>query len=155
MDEISNAIRQLKEEGRFFQLFSQEELALLFPYFGLVHYAAKAVIFAENEPTMVPLFVVVKGALEVNKKTDFGRPFVLAKITRGALMGQVSLNSSPRVAPITAVALEDTELLMMSADRITELLERHPVIGIKILKEIIRVQNIRMLEMAERMTSSL
>jgi len=155
MDDISIAIRQLREEGRFFQLFSQEELALLFPFFGVVHYPAKAVVFAEGEPTMVPFFVVVEGALEISKKTDFGRPFVLAKITRGALMGQVSLNATPRVAPITAVALKETEVLMMSADRVAELLEKHPTIGIKILKEIIRVQNIRMLDMVDRMTASL
>lgn len=155
MDDVSNAIRELKEENRFFHLFSQEELAILFPLFGVVHYPAKAVVFAEGEPTMVPLFVVLKGSLEISKKTDFGRPFVLAKLTRGALMGQVSLLPTSRVAPVSAVTREETELLMMSADRVAELLEKHPGVGVKILKEIIRVQNIRMLDMVDRMTASL
>lgn len=155
MDNVSTAIRELREENRFFHLFSQEELAVLAPLFGVVGYPARAQVFAEGEPTMVPFFLVLSGALEINKKTDFGRPFVLARVTRGALMGQVSLNPSSRVAPVTAVTLETTELLMMSSDRVAELLERHPAIGVKILKEIVRVQNIRMLEMVERMTASL
>jgi len=155
MDNVSTAIRQLREENRFFHLFGQDELAVLAPLFGVVEYPTRGVVFAEGEPTMVPLFLVLTGALEINKKTDFGRPFVLAKVTRGALMGQVSLSRTPRVAPVTAVTLDATELLMMSADRVVELLEKHPAIGIKILKEIIRVQNVRMLELVDRMTASL
>jgi len=155
MDNVSVAILQLREENRFFHLFSQEELGVLAPLFGVVEYPARSAVFAEGEPTMVPLFLVLTGALEINKKTDFGRPFVLAKVTRGALMGQVTLNAAPRVAPVTAVTLEATELLMMSADRVADLLENYPAIGIKILKEIIRVQNVRMLELVDRMTASL
>lgn len=155
MDDVSNAIKQLRDEKRFFHLFSQEELALLFPLFGMVHYPAKATIFSEDELANVPFFVVFHGSLEINKKTDFGRPYVLARITRGALMGQISFTVSQNRASVSAVTIEDTDLLMMSADRVAAVLEKHPSIGVKLLREIIRVQNIRMSELATRMTTTL
>jgi CRP-like cAMP-binding protein len=155
MDDVSIAIKQLRDERRFFHLFTQEELALLFPLFGMVHYAAKSTIFEEEESVALPFFVVFTGALEITKKTDFGRPFVLAHITRGALMGQVSLAPSDNKAVISAVTNEGTDLLMMSAGLVSEVLEKHPTIGIKILKEIIRVQNIRMTELVSRLAGTL
>jgi CRP-like cAMP-binding protein len=155
MDDVSIAIKQLREERRFFHLFTQEELALLFPLFGKVHYAAKSTIFSEDETANVPFFVVYNGALEIYKKTDFGRPYVLARVKRGALMGQISLTVSDNKASVSAATIEVTELLMMSADRVSEVLEKHPSIGIKMLKEIIRVQNIRMSDLVSRMASTL
>jgi len=155
MDDVSRAINELKEERRFFHLFTHEELALLFPLFGMVHYATKTTIFEEEKPSSIPLFVVYSGSLEIYKKTDFGRPYVLARVTRGALMGQISLTISDNIASVSAVTIEDTNLLMMSADRVSALLEKHPAIGVKILKEIIRVQNIRMNDLVSRMAATL
>ena len=155
MDDVSRAIKQLQDEKRFFHLFSQEELALLFPLFGMVHYPTKATIFSEDDNSNGPFFVVFNGSLEINKKTDFGRPFVLARITRGALMGQISFTVSANRAAVSAVTLDATDLLMMSADRVKAVLEKHPTIGVKLLREIIRVQNIRMTELVSRMASTL
>lgn len=155
MDDVSTAIKQLRDEKRFFHLFSQEELALLFPLFGMVHYPAKTTVFSEDELVNVPFFVIFQGSLEINKKTDFGRPYVLARITRGSLMGQISFTVSQNRATVSAVTIEDTDLLMMSADRVVAVLEKHPSIGVKLLREIIRVQNIRMSELATRMTTTL
>jgi CRP-like cAMP-binding protein len=155
MDDVSIAIKQLRDERRFFHLFSHEELALLFPLFGMVNYPEKSTIIEEGESTALPFFVVISGALEITKKTDFGRPFVLAHITRGAIMGQVSLVPSDNKAVISAVTNDGVDLLMMSADRVTEVLDKHPTIGIKILKEIVRVQNIRMTDLVSRMAATL
>lgn len=155
MDEVSQAIKQLRDEKRFFHLFSQEELALLFPLFGIVHYAAKSTVFAEEDTTNIPFFVVYNGALEINKKTDFGRPFVLARISRGSLMGQIAFTVSRNRATVSAITLEETDLLMMSADLVVAVLDKHPTIGIKLLREIIRVQNIRMADLVTRMIATL
>jgi hypothetical protein len=70
-------------------------------------------------------------------------------------MGQVSLAPSDNKAVISAVTNDGVDLLMMSADRVTEVLDKHPTIGIKILKEIVRVQNIRLTDLVSRMAATL
>lgn len=155
MDDVSNAIKQLSNEQRFFHLFSQEELALLFPLFGMVNYPKKALVFGEGDSANIPFFVVYNGSLEVRKSTDFGRPFVLARINRGALMGQLSFAPGNARASVSAITLEETDLLILSADRIARLFNEHPEVGVKLLKEVIRVQNIRMNQLVYRLTSAL
>ena len=70
-------------------------------------------------------------------------------------MGQISFTVTENRAAVSAVTLEDTDLLMMSADRVAAVLDKHPSIGVKLLREIIRVQNIRMSDLVTRMLTSL
>jgi hypothetical protein len=53
------------------------------------------------------------------------------------------------------VALKNSEFLQASAEEIAGLIERHPAIGIKILAEIVRIQDIRLEELLERFTATL
>ncbi len=155
MPKVKQAIDELRRENRFFHLFTDAELEVLQPLFQLTRCPRGETLIEEGDPAGGPFAIVLSGALEVKKETEFGHQVVLAKTIRGALLGYASIYLSNRPLPITAVALEDTESLSMPPEQLAALLENHPVIGVKILKEVIRVQDIRLQELLVRFAGTL
>ena len=155
MPSVSQAIAELRQENRFFHLFGDAELAALEPLFELTRCRQGEILISEGNPAGGPFSIILAGALEVKKQTEFGRFLVLAKVTRGALLGYSSVYQSSRPFPITAVALEDTAFLALPQERMAALLETHPAIGIKILREVIRVQDVRLQELVARFAATL
>lgn len=155
MDNVSRNIEQLRRDKRFFHLFSEAELEVLSPLFHLTRCRAGEVLIEEGNPVGGPLAIVVGGALEIKKRTDFGGALVLAKVSRGALLGYSSIYPSNRPFPITAVALEETDILFMQPDQVARIMEQYPTIAVKMLREVIRVQDIRLQELLARFTATL
>ena len=155
MPKVSQAIDGLRRENRFFHLFTAAELEVLQPLFHLTRNHSGETLIEEGDPTGGPFAIVLSGALEIKKQTDFGSQVVLAKVTRGALLGHSSVFLRNRPSPITAVARENTEILYLPPEQLAALLESHPAIGVKILQEVIRVQDIRLQELVERFAGTL
>jgi CRP-like cAMP-binding protein len=152
---VRDSIASMREENWFFHLFNQGELEILIPLFHLAHCSPGKTLVEEGAPAGGPFSIIISGSLEVKKKTDFGGSVILARITRGALLGYSSVYNRTRPFPIAVVALENSEFLQASAEEIAGLIERHPAIGIKILAEIVRIQDIRLEELLERFTATL
>ncbi len=155
MPKVSQAIDELRRENRFFHLFTAAELAVLQPLFHLTRCLRGETLIEEGDPAGGPFAIVLSGALEIKKQTDFGSQVVLAKVTRGALLGHSSIYLRNRPSPITAAARENTEILYLPQENLAALLENHPAIGVKILQEVIRVQDIRLQELVERFAGTL
>lgn len=155
MPNVSQAIDELRREHRLFHLFNETELAMLHPLFHLIRSRCGEILIAEGNPAGGPFSIVLSGALEVKKQTEFGRHVVLAKVTRGAILGYSSIYPNTRPFPITAVAMEDTEILALAPEKLKTLLEEYPAIGVKILREVIRVQDIRLQELVGRFAATL
>ena len=155
MPKISQAIDELRREKRFFHLFTEAELAVLQPLFHLTRCLRGENLIEEGDSAGGPFAIVLSGVLEIKKQTDFGSQVVLAKITRGALLGHSSVHLRSRPFPITAVAREETEILYLPPEQLAALFENHPAISVKILQEIIRVQDIRLQELVERFAGTL
>jgi CRP-like cAMP-binding protein len=153
MEKLTAIIAALREEKRFFHLFDEEELNVLAPLFLLSRYQPGETLIEEGDPAGGPFAIVLSGSLEVKKKTEFDRPIVIAKVGRGALLGYSSIYPSSRTFPITAVTMEKTEILYMPPERLAHLLSERPAIGVKILKEVIRVQDTRLQELLARFTA--
>jgi CRP-like cAMP-binding protein len=153
MEKLTDIVTSLREENRFFHLFDEVELKILVPLFLLARYQSGETLIEEGDPAGGPFAIVLSGSLEVKKKTEFDRPIVIAKVGRGALLGYASIYQSSRPFPITAVTMEKTEILYLPPTRLVELLDQHPAIGVKILKEVIRVQDTRLQELLARFTA--
>lgn len=82
------------------------------------------VLFVAGEPAD-HVYVLRRGALKVHLTSAHGGELLLALLSRGAAIGDVSvIDSGPRSAGVTALA--DAELLAVPAVAVRELLRRDP-----------------------------
>ncbi|MFP3870501.1 MAG: cyclic nucleotide-binding domain-containing protein [Syntrophobacteria bacterium] len=79
-------------------------------------------------------YVVSSGFVEVSKKVK-GEKFVLSKLGEGSIIGEMSLiDGKPRSATVTA--LEDTEVKVITRQRMEHLLEKNPRALVPLLKQV-------------------
>lgn len=88
-------------------------------------------IFAISEPGD-SLYIVGTGVVELFVKDDAGGRIVLTVCGQGEVFGELSLfDGGPRTA--SAVALEETTLLVLDRDELLEFLQRHPAAALDLL----------------------
>lgn len=151
--DVKSVLPGLKAEVRLFRILDKEEFGVLAPYFDLQAYPAGTTVIREGDAGD-RVGVVVSGKLETKKQTKFGNhAIVLAQITRGALVAQGSIFDPDQPYPVTIEALEDTHIISISAADLEEILEKHPALGVKLLREVIRVLVIRWQELIQRFSS--
>ena len=149
-ENIKKHIFELKDELRIFHLLNEEEMERLIPYFEKVTCPANSILFNEGDIGDYIAFVI-SGRLEVKKETEFkGKQIVLALLEKGSFVGELSMmDGHPRSA--TAVALEDSELLILSRKSLDAFIQEYPNAGIKILKGIIRILSLRLRKAVDRL----
>ena len=146
-------IAELRADRKFFHLFDQSEIELLGPMFETVELPAGTLIAEEGTSSDGHFEVIVSGLIEVKKATEFGRSLVFAKLGRGTILGQIGLHESSWPFPITMATMEDTILLRLDRKDGRFILDNHPRTAIKFLMEIIRVMQIRTVQLAARFSS--
>jgi CRP/FNR family transcriptional regulator, cyclic AMP receptor protein len=88
-------------------------------------------IFAISEPGD-SLYIVGSGMVELFVKDDAGSKIVLTVCGQGEVFGELSLfDGGPRTA--SAVALEETTLLVLDRDELLEFLQHHPAAALDLL----------------------
>lgn len=97
--------------------------------------------------------LIISGKLEIRKKTEFeGRQVVIGILSEGSVVGEIwILGEYP--GPVTAVAAEDSTLLMMSRENFNSLIEQDPVVGVKLLKGLLLTTSIRLRKSYDRMAA--
>jgi CRP-like cAMP-binding protein len=112
------------------------------------------VLMNDGEPGDFMGFVLA-GKLAVKKQTGFpGRFTLLAILDRGAMIGEISaVDRGLRTA--TVVAMQKTELLLLTCDNLEKILREQPALGVKLLKRIIQVLNLRQRKAYDRLSSLL
>lgn len=81
-----------------------------------------------------------------------GNQLIIAILTRGALVGELSIfDEHKRSATVEAV--EETSILILRNDAFDALLRDYPEIGIRILKGFIRILSLRLRKTTERLTT--
>ena len=79
-------------------------------------------------------YLILSGSVEVSKKVGEEK-LVLSRLVKGNIFGEMSLvDDKPRSA--TIVALEDTEVRVISRDRFESMLEQNPRAVIPLLKQV-------------------
>jgi CRP/FNR family transcriptional regulator/CRP/FNR family cyclic AMP-dependent transcriptional regulator len=97
-------------------------------------YPKDSVIFFEHDPGD-SLYLIVSGRVRVTILADDGREIVLAVLGEGDFFGEMSLlDNEPRSA--TAIAMEDTEVLIIHQKEFFSIVEKRPPILIKLLSVI-------------------
>jgi CRP/FNR family transcriptional regulator, cyclic AMP receptor protein len=126
-----------------FSFLAGEEIKTFCDYLNLRVFPADAILMAEGESGDFMGFLV-KGRLAVKKETSFaGKYILLAILDPGSMVGEISvMNQCRRTAAVTA--MEESQLLILNSQRMNELIEREPRLGIKIMRRIIQVLSLRL-----------
>jgi CRP-like cAMP-binding protein len=98
-------------------------------------YTTGEVVFGEGDASEFAV-VVLAGRLKVSSTSTDGHDIVLAFRGPGDLIGELSLfDGSPRSATVSAI--EPAELVLITADRFTELMKAEPQIAAVLLRTIV------------------
>ena len=148
---ICEQLKKMRHEMIFSQL-DDEDINKISSFFELATYPAHTVIFKEGEPGDFMGFVV-SGKLEVKKQTEFkGNQLIIAILGSGALVGELSIfERHDRSATVEAV--ENTTMLILRNETLDNFVHQHPVTGIKVLKNLIRILALRLRKATERLTN--
>lgn len=133
-----------------FPYLTQEECKILCNYLEYRKCSKDEVFIHQGDPGDFMGFLLT-GKMAIKKETSFPGKFVLVAILEsGSLVGEISVvESNPRTA--TVVAMEDSEILLLTHDKAEHLLEEHPMLTIKLLKKIIRVLGARLQKSSARL----
>jgi CRP/FNR family transcriptional regulator, cyclic AMP receptor protein len=108
-----------------------EELARVAASASVTHYKSQQTIFQKGDPG-ASMMAVVSGRVKICAFSVEGKEIVLNYIDRGSMFGEISLlDGQPRSAD--AVAIEQTELLVLERNRVLPILTANPEIIAQVL----------------------
>ncbi len=142
----------IKQAQSLFQFFEERELNDIPRYFEMRRVSAGETIWHEGDSCDYMTFIV-SGHLEVKKDTEFrDRQITLGIYGAGSIAGELCmLDQQPRV--VTATAIEDVTIIVLSRPDFEQLLEDHPVLGIKLLKGMLLSTSTRLRKSFDRLVS--
>jgi CRP/FNR family cyclic AMP-dependent transcriptional regulator len=139
---------------RALHYLEDEEIAIIAPYLTGVSHEPDTVVMHEGEQGDWMAFVV-NGKLAVKKKTNFpGKHVLVALLEEGSMIGEISVMERGRRAA-TVTVVEPCRLLYLSSANVDNLLQKHPKLGIKILRRILHVVGIRVKKADDRLAKLL
>ncbi len=125
-----------------FSSFNVDELSILAKHMSFIHLQLEEHLFLEGDQGTFMGFVV-SGILEVRKKAETGEDMALARLTKGSSIGEMALiDRSPRSA--TVVAKQATTMVTLTEKGFDLLAEKHPQIGIMVIRKIARLLSLNM-----------
>ena len=142
-DLIEEIIETSGDEISIFRMLDDAERRKVADCFELVKCPAGSICIKEGDKVS-SIGIVASGKLRFERHNHItGRPMLLAVLEKGAHVGDFSLMSE-RGALGQVRAIEDTELLITSHDKLDAFMQEHPYAGMKILKGISTVLSIRL-----------
>ncbi len=132
-----------------FDSFNVDELATLAKHMSYVHLQKGEFLFVEGDKGTFMGFVV-RGLLEIIKKADSGENIVIARLTKGSSIGEMSLiDKSTRSASV--VAKQPTTMVTLTEKGFTMLTKKSPSLGIKMIQKTARLLSLNMRRTSSRL----
>ncbi len=124
--------KELVLAGHFLlQHLGRDELRRLAATTTLAHYPARSLIFQKGDPGS-SMMAVIRGKVKICTQSVDGKELVLNIINRGGLFGEIALlDGEPRTAD--AVALEETDLLVLERSRFQPFLSERPDLALRLI----------------------
>ena len=145
---------QAEDIKRAFNFLSTDEVGELCPYLELKEWKTDAIVMQEGEIEDYMGFVV-EGKLAVKKQTDYwGKQIVIAILDRGSMVGEGAfIDQGPRSN--TIVAMENSRLLILTAQKMNDLILNRPMLAIKIMKHMLHIISLRLRKAGDRISELL
>lgn len=136
----------MKEEKGIFNFLSDEDLHDLSAFFEMKNIPAGETLWKLADSYDYIAFIV-SGSVEIKKETEFeGKELVVGIYSKGALC---ILDESLR--KVTAEALEDVTLAIITQKNLDKLIETNPELGAKLLKGMLLTVSIRLRKSFDRL----
>ena len=128
-------IKTLMCEVPHFDGLDSAELEILAPLMELKR-VEKGTMVVKESASGDSLYYIVDGQIEIRKEALDGRQTVLARFKKGSTIGEMSIieKNAPRSA--SAMALVDSDLLVLTRKNFDVLVEDHPRVALKIMQTI-------------------
>ena len=151
-DCIFNLCGIMQKLSGCFNYLATEDLSVISRYFTTRHMNPGRVLWEEGDPCTFVAFIV-RGHLEIKKETEFpGKQVIVGIYGRGAVAGELCvLDDSPRA--VTAVAMDDVDLLVLSVENFQALLGEDKELGVKLLKGMLFAVSIRLKKSLSRIAA--
>ena len=123
----------MREDLNAFTFLSQDDLKKASAFFQGRRFSSGEILWEEGDPCEYLAFIV-SGRVQVKKKTKLkGNQVVLGIYSQGAYVGALCiLDGSPRA--VTAEAIEDLSVVVISRENFNKLSMKHPDIGNALMK---------------------
>lgn len=142
-----------KDQLALFRFLEHDELAEIACGFDLIRAEAKEVLWREGQPCEF-LGFIARGRIEIKKDTEFAGKggVVLGVYGEGTVIGELCvLDDSPR--EVTAVALDDVEIVALRRERFDTLLETQPQLAVKLLRGMLLACSRRLRKSLDRLVA--
>jgi CRP-like cAMP-binding protein len=123
----------MREDLSAFTFLSHDDLKKASVFFQGKKFSSGEILWEEGDPCAYVAFIV-SGRVQVKKKTKLkGNQVILGIYSRGAYVGVLCiLDGSPRA--VTAEAIEDSSVVVISRENFDNLSMKHPDIGNALMK---------------------
>src|SRR4030042_2189671 len=148
MNDVLKDLRtSMKGEKSVFNFLSDEDIKNLPAFFESKNIPAGETLWKEEDPCDYIAFIV-SGGVEIKKETEFkGKNVIVGIYSNGALC---ILDDSLR--KVTAVALEDVSLAIITQENLDKLIDTNPIVGAKLLKGMLLSVSDRLRKSFDRLT---
>ena len=137
-------IAQLLDDTSWGECFVWDEVMLIARYMNLQFFEAGETVFLQGDRQDYMAFIV-EGQVDIIKESSDNLERIVVSLSARTHFGEMSfVDAEPRSA--SAIARIDTTLLVLTNDNFERLIDEHPKIGIKILRNIAKMisQRLRM-----------
>lgn len=137
-------IANLLDETLWGECFSRTEIEIIAKYMSIQYFETNEDIFRQGERDKYMAFIV-EGKVDIIKESADSLEKIVVTLSARTHFGEMSfIDDEPRSA--TAIAKEDTTLLVLGRDNFEAMIEAHPKIGIEMLRKIAKIisQRLRM-----------
>lgn len=121
-----------------FKGLTAEELKAVAEIITLETYPAGHRIFEEGEEGCPCLYIIQKGKIDVQKRNKDGDLLTLTVQREGSFFGEISFVDNKPHSATTTTATEETVILKIDRNDFDKLVVRYPMIGYKILMNIVQ-----------------
>ena len=151
-DTYSNLCACMGEKDSIFKFISRENLGVLCEFFQCMAVPTGKLLWDEDDECDYMAFIV-SGRVQVKKETDFkGKHVIVGIYGKGAAVGAVCILDGSRRA-VTAEALDDVTLAIISREKFEKLIEEYPELGIKLMKGMLLSLSVRLRKSFERLAT--
>ena len=142
---------RLKKDFRFFSTLSDDEIHKFLNFCKYRQESAGVNLWNEGDRDNYAAFII-SGKLGIKKKTEFDRYMIVGTFAKGSVAGELCLLSD-RSRSVTAVILEDVELVILESKDFEKLISDYPMLGLKLLRHIFIVTSKRLSRSTDRIAS--
>ena len=133
---------RMLESAQMFTEFTRPEILQLASFARAYSVDKGVTIFKEGQKGSF-MCIIIEGRVDIFKQSDTRENKRITTVRPGKSMGEMSiLDELPHSA--TTIATEDTKLVMITKHNFDKLTEKHPELGLKVLRKIAKLLSLRL-----------